>query len=62
MKRPEQLSADDLWELLGAYASTVGYAEGVLFTRNAFVNEACNQFEEENKDDSSASSKFLGDW
>lgn len=47
MKRPEELSADYLWRLLGEYASTVGDAEGVLFTDDKWVIMACDQYEEE---------------
>ena len=44
MKRPEHLSADDLWELLGEYANDVGQAEGVLFTNNEYVRLAADQY------------------
>lgn len=47
MSRPSELSADDLWRLLGCYATTVGYAEGVLFTDNRYVIEAAAQWCEE---------------
>jgi hypothetical protein len=44
MKRPEELSADDLWELLGDFANAVAIAEGTLFTDNEYVHEAANQY------------------
>lgn len=49
MKRPEELSADYLWRLLGEYASTVADAEGVLFTDDKWVIMACDQYEKEQK-------------
>lgn len=47
MCRPSELSADDLWRLLGCYATTVGCAEGVLFTDNRYVIEAADQWGDE---------------
>lgn len=47
MKRPEELSADDLWRLLGHYATVVGYSEGVLFSSNRYVVLAADQWGEE---------------
>lgn len=47
MKCPENLSREDLWRLLGAYANAVGAAKGVLFTHNPTVLKACAQFESE---------------
>jgi hypothetical protein len=44
MKRPNELSADELWELLGEYANDVAIAEGILFTDNEYVHEAANQY------------------
>jgi hypothetical protein len=44
MKRPENLSADDLWKLLGEFANDVAMAEGNLFTDNAYVYQAANQY------------------
>lgn len=45
MKRPKELSADQLWHILGRYAATVGESEGFLFTECPIVNMACDQFE-----------------
>lgn len=47
MKRPEELTADHLWTLLGYYTSCVAEAEGVLFSKNYYVNLACDQWYEE---------------
>lgn len=47
MKRPEHLTADDLWRLLGYYANEVGFAEGVLFTDNQYVVLAADQWYDE---------------
>jgi len=44
MRCPEHLTKDELWRILGEYASDVGDAEGVLFTDNPYVKEACDQY------------------
>ena len=47
MTRPEELTADMLWELLGEYGSDVGDAEGVrssYFTDNKYVIMAIDQY------------------
>ena len=49
MKRPEELDADTLWQLLGWYASTVVTCEGLLFTDNKFVVLAVDQWDEDHK-------------
>lgn len=51
MNRPEQLTADDLWRLLGYYATVVGYAEGILFTDNQYVVLAADQWSDEMLDE-----------
>jgi len=38
--RPDQLTADDLWDILGEYAYEVGEANGVLFSDNEWVRLA----------------------
>lgn len=51
MKRPEELSADYLWFLLGAYATKVGDEEGCLFTEHKWVWMAHEQYlEKRNKE------------
>lgn len=51
MTRPEHLTADDLWRLIGYYANQVGDAEGVLFTDNQYVTLAANQWYDEMPND-----------
>ena len=47
MNRPEHLTADELWRLLGYYATQVAEAEGILFTDNQYVALACDQWYQE---------------
>ena len=49
MKCPDNLTREDVWRILGEYANDVGFAEGVLFSDNPYVVEACDQFYEEDK-------------
>jgi hypothetical protein len=44
MKCPDNLTREDVWRLLGEYASDVGDAEGILFSDDPYVNEACDQY------------------
>jgi rubrerythrin len=39
-----------VWRLLGEYASDVGDAEGILFSDDPYVNEACDQYCESKRD------------
>ena len=46
MTRPEELTADMLWELLGEYADAVASCEGILFSNNKYVVMAFDQYYE----------------
>ena len=44
VKCPEELTAQQVWEVLAEYANNVGDAEGVLFSSNKYVVLAADQY------------------
>jgi hypothetical protein len=44
MKCPDNLTREDLWQLLGEYASVVGESNGVYFTDDANVLQSVTEY------------------
>ena len=51
MKCPNELTREEVWALLGEYASDVGMANGILFSDNRYVEMAADQYDEDVSDD-----------